>query len=100
MRLKPDGTPKRRKGGALVRSETERIENPNVRYVAPLTEKDLTRMIGFDPQNRKHRFWARGAFDKLQGDGVIGLQAGGKKTWRILGPDGNPAPGTGHDGTK
>ena len=92
--LKPDGTPKRRKRGALVRSSTERIENPNVRYVPLLTEKDLTRMIGLDPENRVHRFRARGAFDQLQADGMIDLQAGGKKTWRILGPDGNPASRT------
>ena len=92
--LKPDGTPKRRKGGALVRSSTERIKNPNVRYVPLLTEKDLTRMIGLDPESRDHRFNARAAFGQLQADGVIDLQASGAKTWRILGPDGKPASST------
>ena len=51
---RPNGKPRRRKGGAIIRSATERTLNSAERYVAPLSEVDLTRMIGFDPDDRNH----------------------------------------------
>ena len=45
-----DGKPALRKG-AIIRSATERIDNPAARYVGPpLSEADLTRMIRFRPE--------------------------------------------------
>jgi len=73
--LKSDGTPVRRKGGKIVRGN-ELIPNPQGQFVKPLDGKDLTRMIGFDPSNRKHRHLARKAFDALHEDGVIDLRQG------------------------
>ena len=78
--LGPDGKPARHKGGRIVRSATERIDNPAARYAGPpLSEADLTRMIGFDPAHRKLRQYARAAFDRMEADGVIEIarSAGG-----------------------
>ena len=83
--LNDDGNPKRRKGGRIVRSAHDTEPNPAARFVRPLTDADLARMIGFDGDNRKHRFWARKAFERLDADGVIDLQREGR-SWRIFGP--------------
>ena len=72
------GKLKRRKGGALVRSSTELIDNKAARYVKALDDRDLTRMIGFDPDNRSLRQNAREAFERLHADKVIDLQREGR----------------------
>ena len=70
--LGPDGKPARRKDGAIVRSETERTENPAARYAGPpLSGADLTRMLGFDATDRYRRRDARLAFKRMEADGVI-----------------------------
>ena len=81
-----DGKPaRRRKGGAIIRSATERIDNPAARYVGPpLSEADLTRMIGFDPSNRKLRQYARAAFERMEADGVIEVERDGRG-WLLFG---------------
>ena len=86
----PDGKPaRRRKGGAIVRSATERIDNPAARYVGPpLSEVDLTRMIGFDPSNRKLRQYARAAFARMEADGVIEIERSGAGWLLFGGPNG------------
>jgi len=71
--LKADGTPQRRKGGTLIRGNSL-IPNPQSRYVKSLDSKDLTRMIGFDPEDSRYRDKAIKAFEKLHEDGVINLQ--------------------------
>lgn len=83
--LGPDGKPRRRKGGAIVRSDTKRIPNPLGRYVKPLSEQDLARMIGFDATDRRRRHEARSAFERLDADGVIDLQRNGSH-FKIFGP--------------
>ena len=82
----PDGKPtRRRKGGAIIRSATERIDNPAARYVGPpLSEEDLTRMIGFDPSNRYRRRDARAAFERMEADGVIEIERSGAG-WLLFG---------------
>ena len=75
--LDAKGNPKRRKGGALVRSRDVQIANPAAQYVKALGDKDLTRMIGFDPENRSQRQDTRKAFDRLHADGIIDLQREG-----------------------
>ena len=81
--LGPDGKPRRRKGGAIIRSATERTPNPAERYVAPLSEVDLTRMIGFDPNDRNHRRYARLAFGRMEADEVIEIVRDGA-SWRLF----------------
>ena len=76
--LNDDGNPKRRKGGQIVRSAHDTEPNPAARFVRPLTDADLARMIGFDGDNRKHRLRARKAFEDLDADGVIDLQREGR----------------------
>ena len=71
-----------------MRSTTELTVNPAARYVRPLDDKDLARMIGFDPKkNRAYLHRGREAFEQLHADGVIDLRKddGG---WRIFGPGG------------
>lgn len=87
--LGADGKPKRRKGGKILRSETEFVENPSERYVKPLNDYDLTRMIGLDPDVKRRREDARKAFDRLHGDGVIDLKKDGRG-WRIFAPSRKP----------
>ena len=86
----PDGKPaRRRKGGAIVRSATERIDNPAARYVGPpLSETDLTRMIGFDPSDRRRRHDARAAFERMEADGVIEIEHSGAGWLLFGGPNG------------
>ena len=70
--LNPGGKPVRRKGGTIVRSATERIDNPAAHYAGPpLSEEDLTRMIGFDSTDRFRRRDTRAAFERMEADGVI-----------------------------
>ena len=71
--LSPSGEPRRRKSGELVRSAHDTTPNPSARFVRPLTDADLTRMIGFDPANKRRRYDARKAFERLDADGVIDL---------------------------
>ena len=64
-----DGKLRRRKGGKIVRSANRRIPNDRQPvYVARLTDRDLTRMIGFDPDNNDDRYKARRAFERLHAD--------------------------------
>ena len=52
------------------------IDNPAARYAGPpLSEADLTRMIGFDPSNRYRRRDARAAFERMERDGVIEIES-------------------------
>ena len=64
----------RRKGGGIVRSRHETVPNPSARYVPFLTDADLARMIGFDPDDRRRRHDAREAFERLSADGVLDLR--------------------------
>ena len=76
--LGPDGKPARRRGGRIIRSATERIDNPAARYAGPpLSEADLTRMIGFDPTSRDHRRYTRRAFERMEAGGVIDIDRSG-----------------------
>ena len=72
--------------GAIIRSSHDAVPNPAAGFVAPLTDADLTRMIGFDPTNRFRRRDARKAFERLHEDGVIDLQTEGSGLFRIFGP--------------
>ena len=72
--LDDKGEPRRRKGGGIVRSRHETVPNPSARYVPFLTDADLARMIGFDPDNRRRRHDAREAFERLSADGVLDLR--------------------------
>ena len=83
--LRPDGTPKRRKGGQLIRSTEELIANPAAQYVPLLTDADLARLVGLDHKDRDQRRKSRRALEHLRRDRVIDLRRedGG---WRIYGP--------------
>ena len=83
--LRKDGQPRRRKSGAIVRSGHDTVPNPAARYVAPLTDADLTRMIGFDGNGKRRRHDARRAFDRLHTDGVIDLRREGRG-YLVFGP--------------
>ena len=84
-KLGKDGQPRRRKGGALVRSRTEIIANSAARYVQPLTDPDLARMIGLDPQVRQYRAKARHAIEQLAADRVIEIHRD-RDGVRLFGP--------------
>ena len=84
-----DGKLRRGKDGKIVRSDNRRIPNQLTRYVSELTDRDLTRMIGFDPDNNDDRHKARRAFERLHADTVIDLQrigAGRNTRFAIFGP--------------
>ena len=87
--LGPYGQPVRRKGGAIVRSATEVIPNPQARFVPTLTDSDFARMVGYDPRNltRYARLQGRKAFNVLAEDGHIELVRDGKG-FRIFGSGG------------
>ena len=81
----PDGKPARRKGGDIIRSATERIDNPAAHLAGPpLSEADLTRMIGFDPTDRYRRRDCRDAFARMEADGVIERARDGRR-WLLFG---------------
>ena len=71
--LRADGTPKRRRGGLIVRDPARPIPNPAARYVGRLTDEDLRRMIGL-PNERVYRTRARRFMERLHEDGVIDLE--------------------------
>ena len=77
--------PRRRKDGRIVRSPTDRIKNKAARYITPLSEADLTRMIGFDASIRDDRYRARRAFERLNEDAAIDLRRDGAEWW-LFGP--------------
>ena len=83
--LNDDGNPKRRKGGQIVRSAHDTEPNPAARFVRPLTDADLARMIGFDGDNRDHRRQARQAFERLDADGIVDMQRKGSGVF-LFGP--------------
>ena len=55
--------------------------NKAARFVRPLTDADLARMIGFDGTDKRRRLDARKALERLDADGVIDLQREGR-SWR------------------
>ena len=67
------------------RSKTEMVANPSARYVPVLGDADLARMIGYDGADRRRRFDARCAFERLDADNVIEFAREGKG-WRVFGP--------------
>ena len=69
--LGADGTRMRRKGGKPIRSETKLIPNPAAKFNPLLSVRDLTLMIGFDPDNRDQRRRALEGFEEIGADGVI-----------------------------
>ena len=81
--LNADGSIRRHRNGRIVKGP-DQVANPMAQFVKTLFDDDLTRMIGFDANNRSHRHQARAAFERLHADGVIDLRAehGG---WRIFG---------------
>lgn len=84
----PDGQPVRRKGGAIARSATEVVANPQARFVPTLTDFQLARGIGYSEADARHwrkRARAREVFERLAADGVIDLRRAGK-TFRVFGP--------------
>ena len=90
--LGADGQPVRRKGGAIVRSDTEAEPNPQARFVSALTDVDLARMIGYPERgpgrtatHRMARKKARDAFEALAKRGVIDLVES-RGRFRIFGP--------------
>ena len=86
--LGPGGKPRRRKGGAIIRSATERTDNPARRYVGPpLSQADLTRMIGFNPTDKRRRYDARAAIERMEADGVIEIGRSGTGWLLFGGPD-------------
>ena len=88
--LHDDGNPRRRKGGAIVRSRHDTVPNPATRFVAPLTDADLARMVGFDGENRDHRYKARQAFERLDADGVLDMQRKGSGVYLFGAAQGRP----------
>ena len=72
--------------GAIIRDKSALVPNESARFVRPLTDADLARMIGYDPEDKRRRHDARGAFERLHADGVIELvrEAGGLV--RVFGP--------------
>ena len=50
-----NGNVKRRRGGSNIRSVTETIENPVLRFVPRITDRDLAAMCGLDPECRFRR---------------------------------------------
>ena len=83
--LRDDGEPRRRKGGGIVRSSREFVPNDAARYVPFMSDHDLARMIGFDGDNRDHRYKARKAFERLDADNVVEL-ARDRGGVRLFGP--------------
>lgn len=83
--LDAKGNPKRRKGGQMVRSKDVKIANKAARYIKALDDKDLTRMIGFDAEDRRRRHDAREAFERLNTDRIIDLRREGRG-YRIFKP--------------
>lgn len=86
------GKTRRRKGGRVMRSKSERQPNPLARFVRPLTDAELARLIGFDAGDKRRRHDARKAFERLDADGVLDLRRDGSGV-RLFGPDGNPLTG-------
>ena len=84
--LGPDDRPKRRKGGRIVRSKTQVIDNRHARYVRGLTESDLAQMCGWEKPNRNQRRDGRNTFERLHDDGVVELFKEGD-LFRVFGPD-------------
>ena len=83
--LRPDGKPARRKGGRIIRSATERTDNPAACYVGPpLSEDALTRMIGFDASDKRRRHDARTAFERMEADRVLEIVRDGRG-WQLFG---------------
>lgn len=81
------GRPKRKLGGALVRSREALIEHPKAALVPTWTDRDLAQFIGFDPDDRFRRRDARRAVERLHDDGVIDVETIARGRVRIFGPE-------------
>ena len=78
-------SPKRRKGGGIVRTE-ELMPHPMAHFAPLLTDRTAAGLIGFDPGSRDHRRRAREALERLDDDNVIDLVGCGRGRLRIFGP--------------
>lgn len=85
--LGPDGKPMRRKGGKIIRSETETGPNPQARFVPSIDDRMMAYMCGYEEPNRKQRQRSREAFERLHDDEVTVLvQDGNRNSYRLFGP--------------
>ena len=87
--LDAQGRPKRKLGGALVRSCETLIEHPKAALVPTLTDRDLARFIGLDPDNRCRRHDVRRALKRLHDDGVIDIEEIGRGRFASSGRSGD-----------
>ena len=76
--LNADGEPIRKKGGKIVRSQTDFEPNSKTRYVKGLTKAELTAAIGLKADVRENQSATIKAFKRLENDGVIDLQTEGR----------------------
>lgn len=83
--LGDDGKPKRRKGGAVVRSD-QLMPHPMAHLAPSLTDREAAGLIGFDSDNRDHRRRSREALERLDADKVIDVRACGRGRFQIFGP--------------
>ena len=86
--LKADGTPKRKHGGRIVRDNETLIVHPQAGMVQALSDADLARLIGLDPNKRDNPGRARGAFEQLEADGIFEGEWTKDGKLRAFGPKG------------
>ena len=84
--LKADGTPKRRKGGRIVRNNKTLIVHPRAGMIPALNDAELTRFIGLDSNKRYNRMRTRRAFERLEADGIIETERTLDGRLRLFGP--------------
>ena len=77
----------RGKGGRIIRSATEKVPNPSVKFVGKLTDDDVRRLVGLHAQHHENRKRARAALERLAGDGVIDLRTFRDGCVQIFAPD-------------
>ena len=79
------GKPIARKGGKLLRDPNRLVDNPAARYQAIFTDRDAASFIGFDPADKRRRYDARKAIERLEEDGVVELERLSRGRFRMFG---------------
>ena len=86
--LDAHGRPRKGRGGRILRSADPAalIPHPSARMAPQLTDRDAAVFLGYDPDDRRRRWDAWHALERLADDGVMEMERTARGTFALYAP--------------